>query len=265
MRKRRLIAGFFCILAAVVIFLVNFLQHRYVAPIIMYHSISPAADAQNMLAVSPVSFKRQMHFLKSRRYNVVSLESLAVLIKERKKIPPKTIAITFDDGYKDNYLYAFGVLKEYNLPATIFIIVNEVGRVQGDRLSWEEVKIMQDSGVITFGSHCLGPEPLVNLQSEEQLRCEIFNSKEILEKKLGKRVELFSYPQGLFNAKIRQLVIDAGYSASVATNPGPEYSDNDIFALKRLRISENAANLFVFAIETSGYYTFMKEYKRHKK
>jgi len=72
---------------------------------------------------------------------------------------------------------------------------------------------------------------------------------------------MFSYPEGRFDDKIRQLVIDAGYRLAVATHPGKYYPNDDIFALKRLRISENAKGLFVFWAETSGFYTFIKEHR----
>lgn len=242
--------------------LIGFIRRQYVAPILMYHSVNPDALPENRLAVSADTFSRQMEFLKEHRYNVLPLEALADLLKEKKKIPARTVAITFDDGYRDFYLYAFPVLRKYGLSAAMFIIVNEVGRPQGDRLSLEEIKEMQDSGLISFGSHCLGPEPLINLKSEEQVRKEIFDSKRQLEEKLGRKIALFSYPEGRFTPKIRQLVIDAGYKAAVATHPGKDYPDDDIFALKRLRISENAKNPFVFWIEASGFYTFIKEHRK---
>lgn len=260
-RKRVIIA--LSIIFVLIISGIGFLKQSYVVPIIMYHSVEPQAKPENRLCVSAQTFKRQMRFLKSNHYNVLPLQEIAALIKEKKRIPPKAIAITFDDGYKDNYLYALPVLKEYNLPATVFIIINEVGRAQADRLSWDEIKEMQDSGVITFGSHAVGPDPLVKIESDEGLRREIFDSKKILEQKLGRTVFAFSYPEGRFNDKIRGLVIEAGYKLAVATNPGKNFADDDIFALKRLRMSENCRNLFVFWFETSGFYNFIRE-RRHK-
>lgn len=246
---------------SVFLFIVT-LKANYVAPILMYHSINPQAIAGRMLTVSPETFERQMRFLKTRRYKVLPLGELAGLIKDKKKIPAGTLAITLDDGYKDNYIYAFPVLKKYNLPAAVFIIVNEVARPQNDRLSWEEIKEMQSSGLITFGSHTLGPEPLINIKSEDELKRQIRESKKILEEKLGRPVNLFSYPEGRFNEKIKKLVIDAGYKAAAATNPGKKFANDDAFALKRLRISENAANPFVFWVETSGFYNFLREHRR---
>jgi len=257
-KHRRLtgIAGVIIVIAGILF--INSLQQEYVVPIIMYHSVSPQSHpGMKRLIVSPKTFERQMRFLKEQRYNVLPLEALVKLIKA-KQVPPKTIAITFDDGYKDNYTYAFPVLKKYNLPVTIFIIVNEIGRPQADRLSWEEIKAMQDSGLITFGSHTIGPEPLINIKSKEEVKRQISDSKKILEEKLARKINFFSYPEGMFDAGIRQLVIDAGYLAAVSTKPGKQYPADDVFVLKRVRISENASNMFIFSIETSGFYTFMK-------
>jgi len=261
MRKLKTIVIVFGVIFLSGFLLVNFIQQKYVAPILMYHSVNPDAAPENRVAVSVKAFQRQMHFLKSQRYNVLTLENLASLIKDKKQIPPRTCAITFDDGYKDNYKYVFPILKKYHLPATMFVIINEVGRKQNDRLSWDEIKTMQDSGIITFGSHSLGPEPLVNIKSRDELKREIFNSKRILEEKLGKEVGAFSYPEGRFNDQIRQLVIDAGYKLAVATSSGKKFPGDDIFALKRLRISSTCNNLFVFWIEASGFYTFIKEHR----
>ena len=100
-----------------------FLQSNYIVPIIMYHSVKPQAGPTEMLCVPLNKFESQMRFLKQQKYNVITLEQLAGLIREGKSIPRKTVVITFDDGYKDNYTYAFPVLQKYGLPATIFIII----------------------------------------------------------------------------------------------------------------------------------------------
>jgi len=267
MRKiKKLIALFviFTFISAAAYF--NSLRQRYVTPILMYHSITAEQAPGNMIAVSIQAFERQMRFLKEHKYNVIPLEELAELIRRKEKVPPKTVVITVDDGWDNVYTNAYPVLKKYNLPATAFIIVNEVGRIgpkgYRDRLSWEEIRTMQGSGLISIGSHCLGPEPLINIKSDGVIRREIFESKRILEAKTGRPVSLFSYPEGRFNAKIRRWVIEAGYLAAVSTKPGRNYPSDDVFALKRLRISENAANLFVFWFETTGYYTAILENKR---
>lgn len=259
LKRRRLIVVFGIIILSGFLFLANFIQRKYVVPIIMYHSVSPDAAPENRLAVSVEAFQRQMRFLKTHHYNVLPLESLAALIKDKKKIPPKSIAITFDDGYKDNYTFAFPILKKYNLPATIFVIVGKVG--ESGTLSWDEIKAMQGSGIVTFGSHSLKHLCLVDVKSDEELIRQIFDSKKILEGKIKQPVGAFSYPLGALNDKIKKLVIDAGYKLAVATNPGKKSRPDDIFSLKRLRISATSDNLFVFGLETSGFYTFIKEHR----
>ena len=264
MRKIKIIGLILGVFVLTAVLLANFFNSQYVVPILMYHSVDADAQSENRLAVTADTFSRQMRFLKEHSYNVIPLEELVVLIRGGEEIPAKTVVITLDDGYKDNFTYVFPILEKHQIPATLFLITNEVGRPQDDRLTWEQILEMQDSGLIFFGSHCVGAEPLINIESEEELKYQITASKKILEERLGRQVNLFSYPEGFFDDKIKALVVQAGYKGAVATNPGPDYPDDDPFALKRLRISENAANLFVFAVESSGYYTFMKEWKKKR-
>ena len=247
-------------LIAAFLALAVFAKSRYMVPIAMYHSVTADADPANRLQVSVKSFQRQMDFLKTHHYNVVPLEAIARLIRDKKKIPPKTIAITLDDGNIDNYVYAYPILKKLDFPATIFIIINEVGRPGGDRLSWDKIKEMQLSGRIDFGSHTLDHPYLVDVKSDAELRKQIFDSKRLLEAKLGRPVDMFCYPAGRFNGRIRQLVIDAGYKFAFATNLGSRFSDDDIFAIKRLRISSSSDNLFIFWFETTGYYNIFRKH-----
>lgn len=233
-------------------------RRHYAVPILMYHQVLPEVKYKYRLGVSVNTLERQMRFLKQHRYNIITVKELAGLIRGKKKVPPRTICITFDDGYRDNYTYAFPILKKYGIPATFFVIVEEIGNAQ--KFGWGEINQMQESGVVEIASHAMGPEPLVNITAEDEVKRQIFESKRILEEKLGREAAVFSYPEGRFNSKIRQWVIEAGYKAAVATSPGRNYPSNDIFALKRLRVSENAANLFVFRVEASGLYTFMKEW-----
>jgi peptidoglycan/xylan/chitin deacetylase (PgdA/CDA1 family) len=259
MRKYKLLIIVSLILTSAILLSVFFINQNYTFPILMYHSVNPQTKKENRREVNSAQFERQMRFLKNFGYNVVPLGELISFVEEGRPIPARSVAITFDDGWRDVYTYAFPVLKKYNLPATLFVIINEIGRPAQDRLSWDEIKQMQDSGLISFGSHCLGPEPLVNIKSEAELRRQIFASKKVLEGKLGREVYIFSYPEGRFDGNIKNLVREAGYKMAVACSPGKKFSNSDIFALKRLRISATADSLFVFWIQTSGIYTFIKE------
>jgi peptidoglycan/xylan/chitin deacetylase (PgdA/CDA1 family) len=247
----------FILLAAAVFIVASlaYLSTLYQTPVLMYHSVNPESHpVMHRLIVKPGDFARQMEFLKRHGYHVVPLETIGRMIKEKKKVPFKTVAITFDDGFKDNYTYAYPVLKKMGFPATIFVIYDEVGREQGDRLSWEEIEEMQDSGLISIGSHTFGPVPLIDIKDEAELEKQIIGSKKAFEDKLHVPVDTFCYVGGLFTPHIKELVRQAGYECAVATALGRDYPNDDVYAIKRVRVSPDSGNLFIFGVRVSGFY-----------
>ena len=117
-------------------------SRHYTVPILMYHYINDGEPSRSRLGVSPKSFERQMRFLKEHKYNVLALDELVDLIKYKKSLPPNTIAITFDDGYLDNYTNAFPILKKYELPAAIFVVINMIGKRLGkeEYMDWRQIE-----------------------------------------------------------------------------------------------------------------------------
>lgn len=254
--KKRILALILIITALAILGLP--VSKHYVVPILMYHKIDREESLKNKLAVSPETFQRQMAFLSRNKYNVISLQKLAGLLKNKEKISHNTVVITFDDGYENNYLRAYPILKKYNLPATIFIIADFIGTP--GYMNEAQLKELSGSGLIAIGSHTMKHSVLTKIGGD-MLESEVSGSKAFLEEKVGGNVDLFCYPLGAFNEGVRKKVVSAGYISAVATNPGKNYPNDDIYALKRMRISENTANMFVFWIETSGYYTFIKEHR----
>ena len=247
----------FSIVILVVVSFSMILRSIYVVPVLMYHKIDENAEVSK-LSVSPKSFSRQMKFLRDNNYNVLSLSELAELINSKKPISYKTVVVAFDDGYENNYTNAFSSLKEYNIPATIFIPVNKIGKK--GYLTWSQLKEMSSNG-IDIGSHTLSECYLPDIKDDNRLWDEISRSRKLLRAKIPGTSDFIAYCSGGFNEKIRQMVIDAGYKGACATNPGKDYPDNDIYAIKRVRISRTSDNLFVFWIETSGFYTWIKEHR----
>lgn len=239
------------ILAGIAVFIVN--ETTYIVPVLMYHSID-YDDMASKLSVSPEEFARQMEFLRKNNYNIVPVEKAAYYISKKAKPPSKTIAITFDDGFENNYLYAYPVLKKYNIPATIYVIIDRVGTP--GFLNWAEIKEMSDSGVVTIGSHTKSHIWL--LESDERfLKDELDGSRKTLEEKLGKKAELFCYPMGAFDAVSRKAAEKAGYTCAVATNPKGVLPE-DVYAIKRIKISRSSYNLFIFWGDTTRIYTWFK-------
>ncbi len=253
-RFRRIIVP--AVILVITISAVLYVKAQYVVPVIMYHNID-GNSAVSTLSVSPESFKSQMSFLKRHGYNVVTLEELGDMVK-KNRFPPKTVAITFDDGNENNYVNAYPVLKGLNLHAAIFIIPAMIGR-EG-YLTWDQVMEMSESGVIIIGSHSM-THPWLPSQPDQKLDSEIAGSKRAIEGHLAKEAYAFCYPSGGFDKNVREKVIGAGYKIAVATNPGKKYPKHDLFAMKRIKIARTSDNLFVFWFETTGFYTWVKEHR----
>jgi len=94
--------------------------------ILMYHRISSSKDNWSLKPLSPQIFEQQIGYF-CRRYKILSLDELAQYIHQGESLPEKAVVITFDDGYKDNYLHAFPVLEKYKVPATIFLTTGHIG------------------------------------------------------------------------------------------------------------------------------------------
>jgi len=252
MKKRIIIA--ILVVGAIIAGGAIFARNAYFLPILMYHSVDINDKITNIF-ISPGSFERQMKFLHKNNYNVISLSEAADYIKNRRRPPYRTVAITFDDGYYNNYEYAYPVLKRYGIKATLFVIVDKIG--QPGWVGWKELEEMSDSGIITIGSHTKTHPWLTGL-SIEGIKNEFDASKRILEEKLGKNIDLLCYPMGEYDRRSEDIANRSGYICAVGTNPGRSSSVRDIYAMGRIKISDSSDNLFIFWFETTGYYKYFK-------
>jgi len=234
---------------------VLFLQDSYSVPVLMYHRINEGAESSRLI-VSPESFHRQMQFLNDSNYQVLSLDEYVSLLRSGEKPRKKSVVITFDDGYEDNYTNAYPVLKKFQIPATIFVVVGWVGKK--DMMNWQQVEELQRSGLIAIESHGMTHCELIQV-GKLKAKEEIETSKKILESRLNTEIKYFCYPCGFFTPFIKELTRLSGYRGACATHPGKEIRLNDEFAIRRIRISYSADNMFIFWAQVSGYYTFFKD------
>jgi len=215
-------------------------------PVLMYHKVNPDPRVGGLgLRVPPDKFNREMAFLYRNGFHTVSLTDLVAHFREGRPLPPRPVVITFDDGYRDNYTYAFPILKKYHFTATIFVVAGTVGGINSfdvrkhlqpvNRMAdWAELKQMAAYG-ITIGSHTMTHPHLAKVSPAEARR-QIEESKMVLEKHLGRPVQVFSYPYGSFNARVVGLVEQSGYLAAVTTVQGINGPRTNPFLLKRVRI-----------------------------
>jgi peptidoglycan/xylan/chitin deacetylase (PgdA/CDA1 family) len=100
--------------------------------ILMYHRVAPKANNWSLDTLPPKDFERQISYF-AKRYKIISLESLVQTMQNGEHLPKKAIIVTFDDGYRDNYTFAYPILKKYGIPATLFVTSGHIGT---DKLFW---------------------------------------------------------------------------------------------------------------------------------
>lgn len=221
-------------------------------PILAYHSLDPRRFA-NKLAISPDLFRKHMHFLKRNRYQGVALEACAKS-GWREGLFERKVALTFDDGYIDNYREAFPVLKELGFPAAFFVTPEEIGKV--GFMTWEMLREMAKTPGIEIGSHALEHKPLSDIP-ESEAWTSLVGSKRVLEDKLGREIKTISYPCGSFNEKILEMARGAGYSCGCAASHVHERKFvGNPYVLRRIKISSSSGSDLAFSLRLSGFYHF---------
>ena len=243
-------------------FYFTWLAPRYTVPILLYHDIGYEKDS---FFVSPENFAKQMEYIKKNGYEVITLDELVTSIKNKKSLKKNKVVITFDDGYRDNFQYAYPVLKKHGFPATIFIISDFVGKPSSNKkefLNWEEV-ILMSKDRISFGGHTKTHLYLGSMKDEKAAFDEILGSKNAIEQKIGMPVDYFCYPSGGFCQRAKELVVQAGYKGACSTNRGFVTFNRDVYELKRIKVTNSdMIKPFSFWAKLSGYYDVLRKQKK---
>lgn len=217
-------------------------------PILMYHKIgrAPRGSSLKKLWVSPEQLRWQVGWLKSQGYQSLTLRQVGEALREGTPLPPRSVALTFDDGYENNFSQAFPILREAGLTATVFVVVSTVGQdnawhnpAQEPRLpmmSWEQLRELRLAGW-EVASHTLTHARLGRL-SESDRRRELVGSLEQLSKELGTDVLSFAYPygQGQDDPQVQAAVRQAGYLTACSVHQGLAHMEKNPYQLSRLLI-----------------------------
>jgi peptidoglycan/xylan/chitin deacetylase (PgdA/CDA1 family) len=209
-------------------------------PVLMYHAIG--YEAGNTARLPKENFKKQMKYLKNNGYVTLTLDEAYDFFAKNKPVPEKSVVLTFDDGYVDNYLEALPILKEFGFKATIFVITDAVDKSK-NYMNVEQLKKMEASGM-DIQSHTSHHKNFKELSYNEQLET-LKRSKNFLEKSLNKRIKYFAYPYGEYSKESLKAVKEAGYTMAFATAGRWSDKSDGILTLDRVFIS-GSANLDVF-------------------
>lgn len=200
-------------------------------PVLYYHSVNDTVD--NEVTISPELLKKQLEYIKYQGYITLSMNEVENYILYNQPIPEKSILITFDDGYMDNYYKAYPILKELNMKATIFCITSELDGSY--YLSEEALKEMSQNN-IDIESHTVNHLHLNKLTYDEQLK-EMSGSKTKLENITGKKVTSIAFPFGDYNEDSVKAAKNAGYSIAFTTNKGFADRDDNPLELNRIYVN----------------------------
>jgi peptidoglycan/xylan/chitin deacetylase (PgdA/CDA1 family) len=198
-------------------------------PILAYHRVS---EDEERYSVSPQQFDEQMQFLQQQGYTAISLTEMADAFSGGKKLPPKPIVISFDDGYADNLLTALPILEKYGMKATVFVIAGSVG--QPNYVTWDQAVEMLRRGV-EIGSHTIS-HVILSQATDAQKQEEILQSKVVLEGQLGTPVQFLAYPFGQFDASLFPLLQQAGYRGACTGIAGLNFTGDPPYRWKRVNV-----------------------------
>lgn len=167
----------------------------------------------------------------------ISLHQLVTHLRTGNPLPEKPILLTFDDGYGGHYQYVYPLLQRYRYPAVFSVYTKNLGIDTGrSHVTWEQLKTMAQSPLVTIASHSLThPQDLTKL-SYTELQREIKESKQILERKLEEPIDYFTYPAGKHNDRVKDFVRQAGYVAALAMDNQTEIfagESKDLLAIGR--------------------------------
>ncbi len=248
----------------------NLLRRRGGIVVLMYHRINDDLPPNDL--VTPVKvFKKQMQYLRDH-HDVIDLKKFIELMNAYLSGEPpagRHMVITFDDGYRDNYLHAFPILREYVLPATIFLTTGMIStdkkrpRYQHmpdpDMLNWEEVKTMAQSG-ISFGAHTDSHPHLSQLSYAEQ-KLELSKSINTLIEKFSLSRDsaerlIFCYPYGDYNQDTLKIMKELGIKIAFTVKPG--INSRPILPLELRRTEINGIDtLFDFKKKLGGGFDWL--------
>ena len=209
-------------------------------PVLMYHSISNKKGSKLFMPVE--KFRQQMKYLKDNGYATLTAEEALAHFKSGLPIPERSVLITFDDGYSDNYTNAFPILKEYGFKATVFVITAAIDN-DPNKLTSQQVKEMAENG-ISIESHTVNHDDLSKLTYEKQLFT-LESSKKQIESLTGKNVCCLAYPFGKYNQMTVKALQEAGYQMAFTIRPGFAYKSQGILKLSRIRI-DGPDKLYIF-------------------
>jgi len=218
-------------------------------PAAMYHHVAPTDRELN---VFPEIFENQLGALHGNGWKTLSADEFVYFLLNGKERPKKCILLTFDDGFADNYIYAYPLLRKFKMKATIFVATDFIadadvsrdpfvplshnpawelahtGRRSEVMCTWKELEEMEDSGIIDIQSHGMSHRTWRYMKERNytELGKDLSGSKSLLEKRLSKNINHLCWPGGYYDEDGIKAAEEAGYKALYTTERGFNTAEN---------------------------------------
>ena len=219
-------------------------------PVVMYHRVSNRTLPNDGGRVLPVlEFEEQLMFLRDAGYTTLFASDYHKIRKGVMPCPDKPIMLTFDDGYDDNLLEAYPLLRRYRIRANFYIITGSIG-ANGHMTERQLQRI--DPRFVEIGSHTVNH---CNLRDcyEKRLHRELVDSRLALEFLLGRTIDTFAFPYGGYDDKAVAMAKKAGYKVAFTTERGTNDWNDEGLTLKRVTVARGMPlSLFKRAIGAIG-------------
>lgn len=245
-------------------------------PVFMYHHVSPQAG---LVTISPEAFESQMRYLAVSGYHTLTADQLLAFMNGHQQMPSRSVVLTFDDGYLDNYIFAYPILKRLGLNAIIFTVTGwigegpvrnhsgrgvnlpacpdhrackrliEAGKTDQVMLRWSEIETMKTDGTMEFHSHThshvrwdhLYPDPDHRLAA---LRADLEKSKTLLSSRLGSSTHHLCWPWGYYEPAYQLLATELGFESQYSVIRGTNRFGDDVTSIRRIDTKERSHRWF---------------------
>jgi biofilm PGA synthesis lipoprotein PgaB len=203
------------------------------AAVLVWHDIVPK-NKQVWFDTTLSAFRRQLELIHRGGFHVITLRQLYAHLTKDTPLPPKPIALTFDDNNQGIYYYAFPLLRKYGYPATLFVHTGYVGVTTDKRHNtWDMLRTMVRSGLIDVQSLTQSHPENILLLSDKQVVKELVNSRRSIELHLGIPVYAFVYPCDKHDLRVAEDVYRTGYKIAFTEDRGNACDSPNLFLVHR--------------------------------
>lgn len=193
-------------------------------PVIIYHSVRPYTKGeskyQDLYDVTPELLDQELTYMEEHGYHAVLMRDVDAHWRSGTPLPEKPVILSFDDGWKNQYEYAFPVLQKHQMKAVFYIFTNPIDHKNAHWMSWDDVLTLDNAGM-EIGGHSRTHPILTKISHDNaKLDHEILEPKKIIEERLGHPIISFAYPFGAKNESVEIAVARAGYQIARTTISG---------------------------------------------